>query len=165
MTSPTSPNVLSWGPEANLGEAPSIETTSTICPGFSFSTVSFVISSLTSSKVGSWKTSITKLQSNNCNYSLFIRFLKSVKMQNHFSFFHFFIFSFSAEKKNHSKRYGWVGWNRISWKAIFIRKTNFCTFSIFSTHSYDVLHPLYYLVSLQEKHFLKNSVDFLSGLQ
>ncbi len=98
----------------------------------------------------------------------FIGRTKTFKTEMHFfifSFFHFFIFSFSAEKKNHSKRYGWVGWNRISWKAIFIRKTNFCTFSIFSTHSYDVLHPLYYLVSVQEKHFLKNSLDFLSGLQ
>jgi hypothetical protein len=75
---------------------------------------------------------------------------------------HFFIF---CRKKNHSIKYGWVGWNRISWKAIFIRKTNFCTFSIFSTNSYDVLHSLYYLVGLQEKHFLKNSLDFLSGLQ
>jgi hypothetical protein len=77
---------------------------------------------------------------------------------------HFFIFCRKKEK-NHSKRYGWVGWNWISWKANFIRKTNFCTFSIFSTNSYDVLHSLYYLVGLQEKHFLKNSLDFLSGLQ
>ena len=51
---PDSPKVLSCGLEANLGKVPSKVPISTICPTRSLSVVSFVISSLTSSNVGSW---------------------------------------------------------------------------------------------------------------
>ena len=53
-TSPVRPKVLSCGPDANLGGAPSMAQISTSWPTFNFSTVNFIICSLTSSKVGSW---------------------------------------------------------------------------------------------------------------